>query len=161
MQKTKKLVAYFSCSGTTARAAKRLAEAVGADLFEIAPARAYTAADLDWTDKHSRSTVEMNDPASRSEVAGRVENMEEYGTVFVGFPIWWYVAPRIVQTFLESYDFSGKTIVPFFTSGGSGAGRTDEVLRESCPAAAWRQSRRFSGGESVSALREWADSLGL
>ena len=110
---SKTLVAYFSASGVTARAAKEIADAVGADLYEIAPAQPYTAADLDWTDKKSRSTAEMNDPGCRPEIAGTVEDMDQYDTVFVGFPVWWYVEPRIVDTFLESYDFSGKTLIPF------------------------------------------------
>ena len=155
MEPNKKLVAYFSCSGQTARAAKILAEAAGADLFEIVPAQPYTAADLDWTDKKSRSTKEMNDDSCRPAVASRVPNMGEYDTVFVGFPIWWYVAPRIVQTFLESYDFSGKTVVPFFTSGGSGAGRTDEVLHRSCaPQTGWKASLNMNGRDAAS-VRGW------
>ena len=111
------LVAYFSCSGVTAKAAKRLATVVGADLYEIKPETPYTREDLNWMDKKSRSSVEMNDPASRPAIAGKIENMDEYDVVFVGFPIWWYVAPTIINTFLESYDLSGKTIVPFATSG--------------------------------------------
>ena len=113
------LVAYFSASGVTARAAKEAAEAVGADLYEIRPAEPYTEADLNWMDKKSRSTLEMKDPASRPAIGTRAENMEQYDTVLVGFPIWWYVEPRIVDTFLESYDFTGKTLIPFATSGGS------------------------------------------
>lgn len=127
------LVAYFSCSGITKKAAEALASAVGADLYEILPEAPYTAADLDWMDKKSRSTIEMQDPSSRPAIAGTVADMDAYGTVFVGFPIWWYVAPAIIHTFLESYDFSGKTIVPFCTSGGSGAGKTDEVLHALVP----------------------------
>ena len=100
--------------------AENLSEAIGADLFEIAPAVLYTKADLDWTDKNSRSTIEMNDPASRPVIAGKRDNMDEYETIFVGFPIWWYVAPTIINTFLESYDLTGKTVIPFATSGGSG-----------------------------------------
>lgn len=119
----KMLVAYFSASGVTAKAAKKLAEVAGADLFEIRPAVPYTSADLNWMDKKSRSSVEMNDPAFRPAIAGKMEGMEQYDVVFVGFPIWWYVAPTIINTFLESYDFSGKTIVPFATSGGSGMGK--------------------------------------
>ena len=161
MERTKKLVAYFSCGGVTARAAQKIADAAGADLFEIAPAMRYTAADLDWTDKNSRSTKEMDDPDCRPQMAGRVENIGDYGVVFVGFPIWWYVAPRIVQTFLESADFSGKTIVPFFTSGGSGEGRTAEILKKSAPDCAWKPCRRFTGGESAEDVRAWLSSLGL
>ena len=119
----KTLVAYFSASGQTAKLAKTLAGVTGGDLFEIAPETAYTAADLDWMDKKSRSTIEMKDPKSRPAIAGKVADMAQYDTVFVGFPIWWYQAPRIIETFLESYDFSGKTVIPFATSGGSGMGR--------------------------------------
>lgn len=126
MKKT--LVVYFSASGVTARAAKEVAAAVGADLYEIRPEQPYTASDLDWMDKRSRSTLEMNDPACRPAIAEPVEQMEQYDTVFVGFPVWWYVEPRIVDTFLESYDFSGKTLIPFATSGGSGIGKAEKSL---------------------------------
>lgn len=129
---SKRLVAYFSASGVTKAAAERLAKAAGADLFEIKPALPYTDADLDWTNKKSRSSVEMNDPASRPKIAQRLGDMEQYGTVFLGFPIWWYVAPTIINTFLESYDFSNKTIIPFATSGGSGFGKTVDVLKPLC-----------------------------
>lgn len=149
----KTLVAYFSASGTTAHTAKEIAQAVDADLYEIRPAQPYTAADLDWNDKRSRSTVEMNDPACRPEIAGAVENMEQYDTIFVGFPIWWYVEPRIVDTFLEGYDFSGKTVIPFATSGGSGIGRAEKSLREHCPKANWKQGKLVNSGAGV-----WAKS---
>lgn len=158
----KSLVAYFSCSGVTAGAAKVLAKAIGADLFEIKPAVPYTAADLDWTNNSSRSTVEMKDPSSRPAIANKVTNMDEYSTLFVGFPIWWYVAPTIIQTFLESYDLSGKTIVPFFTSASSGAGKTDTVLHKSCPASVhWKPSHRISSSAREAELKSWVDSLGL
>ena len=134
----KKLVAYFSAGGVTKKVSERLAAAAGADLFEIEPAVPYTVADLDWTNKKSRSSVEMNDPSSRPEIARRLDSLEEYDTVFLGFPIWWYVAPTIINTFLESYDFAGKTIIPFATSGGSGLGKTVEVLKPLCdPMAKW------------------------
>ncbi len=120
----KALVAYFSASGVTAQLARTLAETVDGDLFEIVPAQPYTAADLNWTDKKSRSTIEMKDAKSRPAIAETVRDMQRYDVVFVGFPIWWYEAPRIVQSFLEAYDLSGKTIVPFATSGGSGAHRS-------------------------------------
>ena len=123
---SRKLVAYFSASGVTAKVAETLSEAIGADLYEIEPAVPYTKKDLNWMDKKSRSTVEMNDPASRPAIAGTRDNMADYNTVFVGFPIWWYVAPHIINTFLESYDLTGKTIVPFATSGGSDMGRTKD-----------------------------------
>ena len=119
---SRKLVAYFSASGVTAKVAETLAEAIGADIYEIEPAVPYSKADLDWTNQKSRSSVEMSDPTSRPAIAGKRDNMDDYDTVFVGFPIWWYVAPTIINTFLESYDLTGKTIIPFATSGGSGMG---------------------------------------
>lgn len=129
---SKKLVAYFSASGVTKGVSERLAEAAGADLFQIKPAVPYTNADLDWTNRKSRSSVEMSNPNSRPEIAERLANMQEYDVVFLGFPIWWYVAPTIINTFLESYDFSGKTIILFATSGGSGLGKTEQVLKPLC-----------------------------
>ena len=131
------MIAYFSASGVTARAAKQIADAVGADLYEIRPEQPYSSADLDWTNKKSRSTVEMNDPNCRPVIASSVQDMDQYDTIMVGFPIWWYVEPRIVDTFLESYDFSGKTIVPFCTSGSSGIGSSAANLQPLASAAAW------------------------
>ena len=148
------LVAYFSASGVTARAAKEAAEAVGADLYEISPAEPYTEADLNWMDKKSRSTLEMKDPASRPAIGTRAENMEQYDTVFVGFPIWWYVEPRIVDTFLESYDFAGKILIPFATSGGSGISGAEKSLREHCPKANWKQGQLVNSGAAA-----WAKSV--
>ena len=152
----KKLVAYFSASGVTEKTAPKLAKAVGADLFEIKPAVPYTHADLDWTNNKSRSSVEMSNPQSRPEIASYCENMDEYDTVYVGFPIWWYVAPTIIDTFLESYDFSGKTVIPFATSGGSGMGKTVDVLKKVCPNATWK-----AGGivnrMTESELAKWAE----
>lgn len=130
---SKTLVAYFSATGITAKVAKKLAEIAEADLFEIMPAVPYTEADLDWRNKNSRSSVEMSDKTSRPEIAERVENMDAYGTIYLGFPIWWYIAPTIINTFLESYDMSGKEIILFATSGGSGFGHTIENLEDSCP----------------------------
>ena len=152
---SKKLVAYFSASGTTKEAAKRLAKAAGADLFEIKPTIPYTSADLNWMDKESRSSVEMNDPDSRPEIAETMPNMADYDTVFIGFPIWWYVAPHIIHTFLESCDFSGKTLVPFATSGGSGMGKTVDELRKLCPNADWKAGKLVNGA-SDQALAAWA-----
>ena len=128
------LTAYFSASGTTARVAKELAQAAGADLYEIRPAMPYMKADLNWMDKRSRSSIEMNDKSSRPALADRGANIAAYDTIFLGFPIWWGVAPTIVNTFLESYDFSGKKIVLFATSGGSGFGRTAAGLKPSVAA---------------------------
>ena len=152
---SKKLVAYFSASGTTKEAAERLAKAAGADLFEIKPTIPYTSADLNWMDKESRSSVEMNDPDSRPEIAETMPNMADYDTVFIGFPIWWYVAPHIIHTFLESYDFTGKTLVPFATSGGSGMGKTVDELRKLCPNADWKAGKLVNGA-SDQALAAWA-----
>ena len=151
---SKKLVAYFSASGTTKKVAERLAKAAGADLFEIKPAIPYTSADLNWMDKKSRSSVEMNDPDSRPEIAETMPNMADYDTVFIGFPIWWYVAPHIIHTFLESYDFTGKTLVPFATSGGSGMGRTVDELRKLFPNADWKTGKVVNG-VSDQALAAW------
>lgn len=139
------LVAYFSASGVTERAAKQIAAAVGGDLYEIRPAQPYTDADLDWTDKQSRSTREMKDPACRPAIAGGVADMDAYDAVFVGFPVWWYVEPRIVDTFLESYDFTGKTLIPFATSGGSGIAGAEKSLRAHCPAANWKDGKLVRG----------------
>lgn len=155
---SKKLVAYFSASGVTKKAARKLAETAGADLFEIRPAIAYTSADLNWRDKASRSTLEMNDPASRPEIAESLANMADYDTVFIGFPIWWYVAPRIIETFLESYDFSGKTLIPFATSGGSGLGKTMDVLKQRCPDARWQDGRMLNHASDAE-LADWAGSF--
>ena len=155
---SKKLVAYFSASGTTKKAAERLAKTVGADLFEIKPAAPYTSADLNWMDKKSRSSVEMNDPASRPEIAGELSNMADYDTVFLGFPIWWYVAPRIISTFVESYDFTGKILVPFAPSGGSGMGRTVDELKKLCPKANWKAGK-MANNVSDKALADWANAF--
>jgi len=154
------LVAYFSASGVTARVAQNLATAAGADLFEIKPEQPYTSADLDWRDKQSRSTLEMNDKASRPAVASKVDNMAQYDTIYVGFPIWWYTAPRIINTFLEQYDLTGKTIIPFATSGGSGLGKSgDELKAASAPAANWLPGRLLNGDPTVDSLKVWVNSL--
>ena len=151
---SKKLVAYFSASGTAKKVAEHLAKAASTDLFEIRPIIPYTSADLNWMDKKSRSSVEMNDPDSRPEIAETMPNMADYDTVFIGFPIWWYVAPHIINTFVESYDFSGKTLVPFATSGGSGMGKTVDELRKLCPNADWKVGKLMSG-ISDQALAAW------
>lgn len=156
----KTLVAYFSASGVTKKLAQTLADAIGADLFAIEPKVPYTRADLNWMDKQSRSTIEMQNPASRPEIAGTCANIADYDTVFVGFPIWWYVAPTIVNTFLESCDLTGKTVVPFATSGGSGMGKTADILRTVCPAADILPGKRMSARESAEAVRAWLETLG-
>lgn len=158
---SKKLVAYFSASGVTAKVAETLSEAIGADLYEIEPEVPYTKADLNWMDKQSRSTIEMNDPASRPAIKGMRDNMDDYDTVFVGFPIWWYVAPTIINTFLESYDLTGKTIIPFATSGSSGMGKTNEKLQPSCPNSKLIEGKVFKKSVSKSELAIWADGLNL
>ena len=155
---SKTLVAYFSATGITKEAATRLAGVADADLYEIVPEVRYTAADLDWRDKNSRSSVEMADKSSRPAIAGKVENMEQYDTVFVGFPIWWYIAPTIVNTFLEQYDLEGKTIVPFFTSGGSGAGETLTYLKPSAPGANWVEPKNFNHLDDEG-IKTWVESL--
>ena len=147
------LVAYFSASGVTAGAAQEIARGTGADLYEIRPQEPYTAADLDWTDKKSRSTVEMRDPSCRPAIAEDAVDMGAYDTVLVGFPIWWGVEPRIVDTFLELYDFSGKTLIPFATSGGSGISTAEKSLRAHCPSASWEMGKRVNGSGAAAWAR--------
>ena len=156
MRKT--LVAFFSASGVTARLAQKLAAVTDADLFEIVPETPYTAADLDWTNKASRSSVEMNDPTSRPAVASRAADLSRYDRIFVGFPIWWYTAPTIVNTFLEQYDLTGKTVVPFATSGMSPIGRSAADLRPSAKGAQVLDGRRFSADGPDAELRQWAEN---
>lgn len=156
---SKTLVAYFSASGTTKNVAEKLAEAAGADLYEIKPAVPYTRADLNWTDKQARSTIEMNDPASRPKLADKDAHAEDYDTIFLGFPIWWYVAPTIINTFLESYNLSGKKIVLFATSGGSGFGKTVSRLAPSCPGAELVEGKLLNGSQTVSSLKAWAEQF--
>lgn len=156
---SRKLVAYFSASGVTAKVAEILSEAIGADLYAIEPEVPYTKADLDWMDKKSRSTIEMNNPASRPAITGKRDNMNDYDTVFVGFPIWWYVAPTIINTFLESYDLTNKTIIPFATSGGSDMGKTNEKLLPSCKGAKLLNGKVFKASVSGADLAKWAEGL--
>jgi len=159
---SKKLVAFFSASGVTRNVAKKLAEAIDAELYEIKPETPYTKADLDWRDKKSRSSVEMNNKSYRPVVANMDANIAAYDVVFVGFPIWWYVAPTIINTFLESYDFSGKTIVPFATSGSSGIGETVANLKESVSSSATiMEGRMLNGRQTKENLIAWVNSLGL
>ena len=157
---SKTLVAYFSASGTTAKAAKNLAEAAGADLYEIKPAVPYTQADLNWMDKKSRSSVEMNDKSSRPALADKDANIAAYDTILLGFPIWWYVAPTIINSFLESYDFSGKKIVLFATSGGSGFGKAADGLKGSAAAdTVITEGRLLNGNPSIDELKAWVNTL--
>lgn len=155
---SKKLVAYFSISGVAKRYAEKLAKAAEADLFEIKPSVPYTSADLNWQNSNSRSSVEMKNPDSRPEIAEKLSDMDSYDTVFVGFPIWWYVAPTIIDTFLESYDFSGKTVIPFATSGGSGMGKTADVLRIICPAADIKDGKVLNG-MSDKEIAQWVNKF--
>lgn len=155
---SKKLVAYFSASGVTEKMAKTLAEVTGADLFEIQPAVPYTTADLDWMNKKSRSSVEMSNPDSRPEIGNKIPDMGQYDTVFVGFPIWWYVAPTIINTFLEKYDFSGKKIILFATSGGSGFGNTISELQPSAPGAEFVEGRLLNRANKQE-IEKWVKSL--
>ncbi len=157
------LVAYFSASEAhiTAQVAKTLAEATDADLFEIVPEQIYTTEDLDWHNDKSRSSVEMKDSTARPAVASKVENMAQYNTIYVGFPIWWYTAPRIVNTFLEQYDLTGKTIIPFATSGGSDMGKSGEDLKKaSAPNANWiLPGKVLNGNPPVDSLKTWIETL--
>ena len=155
----KKLVAYFSASGVTAKLAKTLAVSVEADLHEIIPVQAYTSADLDWTNKKSRSSIEMKDKTFRPAVANKVDHMEQYDVIYIGFPIWWYVAPTIINTFLEQYDLTGKTIIPFATSGSSGMGNTNAELSPSCKGAILKNGKRFSADASQEDLKSWSEAV--
>lgn len=145
----------------TAKLAETVAAAVHGDLHEIKPAEPYTAADLDWTDKKSRSSIEMKDKTFRPAIADRVDSMDEYDVIFVGFPIWWYVAPTVINTFLEQYDLSGKTVIPFATSGGSGMGNTNAELAGSCPGAKLAQGKRFPADAGAAEIKAWAKGLGV
>ncbi len=158
---SKNLVAYFSASGTTAKVAKALAEAAGADLYEIRPQVPYTKADLNWMDKKSRSSVEMNDKSSRPAIVTGDLDVSGYDTVLLGFPIWWYIAPTIINTFLEAYDFSGKAIVLFATSGGSGFGEAVAGLQPSAPNAAIREGKLLNGRQTAEDLKAWVGSLNI
>lgn len=156
------LVTYFSASGVTAKAAEILSDAIGADLYEIRPEVPYTKADLNWMDKNSRSTIEMNDKAYRPALADTDAEIDKYDTIFVGFPIWWYVAPTIINTFLESYDFTGKKIVIFATSGGSGFGKTLEELEVSVPSSVELiQGELMNGNQTFEEVNEWVRGLNL
>lgn len=150
------LVAYFSATGTTAAVANELAYAAGADLFEIKPATVYTDADLDWHNDKSRSSIEMSDRTSRPEIASRVENMDQYKVVFVGFPIWWGREPAIIDTFMESYDFAGKTVIPFATSGSSNIGDAGANMQLLAPDATVLTGKRFPSDVPAQELKTWA-----
>lgn len=155
----KTLVAYFSATGTTKKLAERLAKVASADLHEIKPETAYTSADLDWMNKDSRSSKEMRDKSFRPEVISMVNNIEQYDTIYVAFPIWWYVAPTIINTFLEKYNLEGKTIIPVATSGGSNIGNTNRELSASCKGAKLKDGKVFSANVSENELKIWADTV--
>jgi len=158
----KTLVVYFSASGITAKVADKLADALGADIYEIRPETPYTKADLNWMDKNSRSTIEMNDKTIRPAIADQNARIDEYNTIFLGFPIWWYVAPTIINTFLESYDFSGKKIILFATSGGSKFGKTVEELKVSVPdSCEIIEGKLLNGIQTIPSIRKWTESLNL
>ena len=161
VQDHKVLVAYFSATGTTKGVAEHIANGLNADIYEIVPEDPYTDADLNYNDNNSRTTIEMNDPNARPAISGSVENMEQYDIIFVGYPIWWGEAPRIVSTFMESYDFSGKTIVPFCTSGGSGIGPSASNLERLTSGATWLDGRRLNGSDSQDTVMEWVNGLDL
>ena len=155
----KVLVAVFSASGVTKRVGQDIARISGGDFFEIVPVEKYTSADLNYMNSRSRSSVEMNDPSARPEIAGRVSDMESYDTVIIGFPIWWGVAPRIIETFLESYDLSGKTIIPFCTSGGSGVGISDTALHKNVSGnVKWEKGVQINR-PNESTIRDWLDKV--
>lgn len=160
-QKAKVLVAYFSATNTTEGIAEHIANGLNADLYEIVPEVPYTTADLNYNDNNSRSSIEMNDANARPAISGSVDNMQEYDIVFIGYPIWWGDAPKIINTFLENYDFSGKTIVPFCTSGSSGIGSSAVDLQQRTSGANWLGGERFNGSDSQDAILKWVDSLDL
>ena len=159
VQNSKTLVAYFSATGTTARAAEKVVKITGGELYAITPAQAYTPADLDWNNSQSRSSVEMNDPKSRPALQGKKENIADYDVIFIGYPIWWNLAPRIINTFIEGHDLKGKTIIPFATSGSSAITGSAAALKKSYPALNWKEGRLLNRADEKS-MRAWLDRLG-
>lgn len=158
---SKSLFAYFSASGVTAKVTENLADAIGADIFEIQPEVPYPKADLNWMGKKALSPIEMSDPTSRPAIAAKHDNMDEYNIIFVGFPIWWYVAPSIINTFLENYNLKGKSIIPFATSGGSGMGKSNEKLAPSCSGAKLLHGKVFNAYSNKTDLSAWVETLNL
>ena len=156
---TDQLVVYFSATGHTRAVAEYIANGTGADTFEIVAAEAYSDADLDYSDSDSRSTTEMNDASARPEIADIIENFEQYDTVYIGYPIWWGEAPRILDTFVESYDFTGKTVIPFCTSASSGIGSSDSHLEELAGSGDWKEGQRFGENETSETVMDWVNSL--
>ena len=152
---SKILVTYFSASGVTAKVAQNIADSIGADIFEIKPKVAYTSEDLNWMNKQSRSSVEMNNKSFRPEIAGTVSKLNDYNTILIGFPVWWYTAPTIINTFIESLDFTGKTLIPFCTSGGTGIEGCEKDLRNAYPEYTWKAGKRLKGNETKDFLQNW------
>ena len=153
------LVVYFSATGTTERLAEKIAEITDADLYEILAAEEYTSADLNWNDRNSRTTLEQNDRNARPEISSEPLNLEGYTTIYIGYPIWWGEAPRIMDTFVESYDFDEITMIPFCTSSSSGLGRSGKILEENAESGKWLEGKRFGGNVSENDLRAWIESL--
>ena len=158
---SKKLVAYFSASGVTKSVARNLSQTAGADLYRIQPEVPYTSADLDWMNKKSRSSIEMNDPASRPAIVAGDLDISSYDVVFLGFPVWWYMAPTIINTFLETYDFSGKTVIPFATSGSSGIENCEKKLQQQYPSINWKSGKLLNGHPGQDVLDSWVKSLNV
>lgn len=157
----KVLVAYFSASGVTERIAKLLAEAINSDIYKINPEVPYTKEDLDWSNKKSRSSIEMKNINSRPKIADRDAKIEDYDVIFIGFPVWWYIAPTIINTFIERYDFKGKTVIPFATSGGSGIENCEVILQKQYPNIAWKEGKLLNGRQTKEKLSSWANTLGI
>ena len=157
-QNKKTLVAYFSASGTTAGIAQQLAKVAEADLHEIKPEKPYTDADLDWRNKQSRSSVEMDNKSSRPAITDKLQNMQDYDMVYVGFPIWWYTCPTIINTFMEAYDFNGKTVIPFATSGGSSIKKACDELKAAYPGVNWKEGRLLNRASDAD-LKKWVESM--
>ena len=157
---TKILVAYFSCTGNTESIAKAISKSTGGKLYKITPLKAYSSADLDWTNKSSRSSIEMNTEDSRPELGGETVNMKDYDIVFIGYPIWWDLAPRVVNTFIESTDLRNKIVIPFATSGGSSITNSVSTLKATYPDLKWKDGRLFNHPD-MQAIRKWIDQLGF
>lgn len=152
---SKILVTYFSASGVTAKVARNIANNIGADTFEIKPKVPYTSADLNWMDKQSRSSIEMNDKSSRPQIEGTVSKLDDYETILIGFPVWWYTLPTIINTFIESLDFNGKILIPFCTSGGTGISGCEKDLRKAYPKYNWKEGKRLTGREDKDFIENW------
>ena len=158
---SKKLVAYFSASGTTRAVAQNLADAAGADIYEIKPQVPYTSADLDWTNNKSRSSIEMRDTSFRPPIENNAIDMTQYDTIFIGFPVWWYIAPTIINTFIEAHDIAGKKVIPFATSGGSGIEKCEQNLEKQYPQANWQKGKLLNGKQTKEMLSSWLEQLNL